>query len=60
MSHNAFSSCWQDENPALLSHRREREREKYIPSSQIDILNFSLLKIKDIKENTYIKNLFSP
>lgn len=34
-----------------------REKGKYISSSQVKILTFSLLKIKDIKEKTYIKKL---
>lgn len=56
MSHNAFSSCWQDENPAFLSHRMEREREMHFQFTD-ENFNFCLLKIKDVKEKPYIKNL---
>lgn len=55
MSHNAFSSCWQDETPSSPLSQREREEKKYISSPQTKILTFSTVKIKCEKENTNIK-----
>lgn len=42
----------------LSSLTEGREKAKYISSSQMKILTFSLVKIKDVKENTYIKKYF--
>lgn len=44
----------------LSSFAEGREKGKYISSSQMKILIFPLLKIKDVEEKTFIKNLFSP
>lgn len=41
----------------LSSLTERREKGKSISSSQMKFLTFSLVKIKDVKENTYIKNL---
>lgn len=46
--------------PALLSHRSGRREGKYISSSQMKILTFSIVKVKCEKGNTNIKNLLSP